>query len=97
MSMKMLCRESLSPAKQQVLDNLIQTPAWKIIRELLQDCTRQALNECISIRTEDPDYERKVSSAQRHARAVSEVVESLIRSIDVHAESVSVRTSDDGL
>jgi hypothetical protein len=96
--LKMLARETLSPEEQGALAALVQHPGWRVVtKKLVPEINRQAQQAMIDVREEDPDFEKKVKAAQITARAISEVTQVLLRSIDVHSEAVRSRESDDDL
>jgi hypothetical protein len=85
MAIGMLSR-NLGPQKQSALAALAASYGWKVIKEdLFADAVRQAQNDMVGIDPDDPNYEKKVASAQRYAKSISDVTQVLIRSIEVHA------------
>ena len=80
----MLARD-LGPQKQSALAALAASYGWKVVKEdLFADALRQAQNDMIKIDPDDPNYERKIASAQQYAKCLSDVTQVLIRSIEVH-------------
>jgi hypothetical protein len=89
MSLKMLARE-LSAQKQSFLAALVMTPGWRVVKEdLFADAVRQAQSDMVQIDPDAPDYERKVGAAQRYAKAISDVTQVLIRSVETHVSAVN--------
>src|ERR1700721_1331209 len=92
MPIKMLSRETLSPAKQAALAALQKHPGWKVLKEdLLTDAVHQASKDLLEVDTTKDTDGSKIRAAHATAKLAQDFANALVRSVEVHASAANGR------